>query len=43
VRFAQSLLPKGIGSEAMVSERERTAEPLIRLVDPMKLHYQPIR
>jgi putative transposase len=37
VRFAQSLLPKGIGSEAMVSERERTAEPLIRLVDPMKL------
>ena len=34
VRFAQS--QKGIGSEAMVQERERRDEPLILKVDPMK-------
>ncbi len=39
VRFAQSQ-HKGIGNEAMVQERERgrmDEEPLIRIVDPMKL------
>ena len=37
VRFAQSQ-HKGIGDEAVVSERERRdEEPLIRIVDPMKL------
>ncbi len=34
LRFSQS---KGIGREAMVSEHERRDEPLIRIVDPMKL------
>jgi putative transposase len=36
MRFAQSQY-KGIGSEAMVQERERRDEPLILKVDPMKL------
>ncbi len=37
VRFAQSHNVKGIGREAVVSEHERRDEPLIRIVDPMKL------
>ncbi len=39
VRFAQSHNVKGIGNEAMVQERVRRKdeEPLIRIVDPMKL------
>ena len=36
VRFAHSS-SKGVGKEAVVSERVQTDEPLIRIVDPTKL------